>query len=97
MCVNLRDARLAMPAQELTQRVLMAQKKKPGVLRVARELHRRDPPDSVGVRYAIDNARRRLERAGHPRSKPLARDRTLPKPSQEVRRSAVSYVQILML
>ena len=61
MFLNLRERRLAdAKLKELTQRVLDAQEEERG--RVARELHDGISQILVGVRYALDNARRRLER-----------------------------------
>lgn len=59
--LNLRERRLAdVKLKELTQRVFDAQEEERG--RVARELHDGISQILVGVRYALDNARRRLGR-----------------------------------
>lgn len=61
MVVNIRERRLAdAKLKELTQRVFDAQEEERG--RVARELHDGISQILVGVRYALDNARRRLAR-----------------------------------
>lgn len=61
MLLNFRERRLAdAKLKELTQRVLDAQEEERG--RVARELHDGISQILVGVRYALDNARRRLIR-----------------------------------
>ncbi|WP_170752653.1 cache domain-containing protein [Ruegeria lacuscaerulensis] len=61
MLLNVRERRLAdAKLKELTQRVFDAQEEERG--RVARELHDGISQILVGVRYALDNARRRLER-----------------------------------
>ncbi len=61
MLLNFRERRLAdAKLKELTQRVLDAQEEERG--RVARELHDGISQILVGVRYALDNARRRLAR-----------------------------------
>jgi len=61
MGVNLRERRLAdAKLKELTQRVFDAQEEERG--RVARELHDGISQILVGVRYALENARRRLAR-----------------------------------
>ncbi|WP_406644944.1 cache domain-containing protein [Aliisedimentitalea scapharcae] len=61
MFLNLRERRLAdAKLKELTQRVFDAQEEERG--RVARELHDGISQILVGVRYALDNARRRLSR-----------------------------------
>ncbi len=61
MFLNFRERRLAdAKLKELTQRVLDAQEEERG--RVARELHDGISQILVGVRYALDNARRRLAR-----------------------------------
>ncbi|THF79995.1 MAG: histidine kinase, partial [Sulfitobacter sp. SK025] len=61
MFVNLRERRLAdAKLKELTQRVFDAQEEERG--RVARELHDGISQILVGVRYALENTRRRLER-----------------------------------
>ncbi|MEX0350708.1 MAG: cache domain-containing protein [Paracoccaceae bacterium] len=61
MVLNIRERRLAdAKLKELTQRVFDAQEEERG--RVARELHDGISQILVGVRYALDNARRRLLR-----------------------------------
>ncbi len=61
MLLNFRERRLAdAKLKELTQRVLDTQEEERG--RVARELHDGISQILVGVRYALDNARRRLGR-----------------------------------
>lgn len=61
MFLNLRERRLAdAKLKELTQRVFDAQEEERG--RVARELHDGISQLLVGVRYALDNTRRRLSR-----------------------------------
>ncbi len=61
MMLNIRERRLAdAKLKELTQRVFDAQEEERG--RVARELHDGISQILVGVRYALDNARRRLAR-----------------------------------
>ncbi len=61
MLINIRERRLAdAKLKELTQRVFDAQEEERG--RVARELHDGISQILVGVRYALDNARRRLGR-----------------------------------
>ncbi|WP_171207257.1 MULTISPECIES: cache domain-containing protein [unclassified Ruegeria] len=61
MLLNIRERRLAdARLKELTQRVFDAQEEERG--RVARELHDGISQILVGVRYALDNARRRLTR-----------------------------------
>ena len=61
MFLNFRERRLAdAKLKELTQRVLDTQEEERG--RVARELHDGISQMLVGVRYTLDNARRRLER-----------------------------------
>ncbi len=61
MLLNFRERRLAdAKLKELTQRVFDAQEEERG--RVARELHDGISQILVGVRYALDNARRRLTR-----------------------------------
>lgn len=58
--INIRERRLAdAKLKELTQRVFDAQEEERG--RVARELHDGISQILVGVRYALDTARRRLE------------------------------------
>ena len=64
MVVNIRERRLAdAKLKKLTQRVFDAQEEERG--RVARELHDGISQILVGVRYALDNARRRLDRGDH--------------------------------
>ncbi|MEO0391052.1 MAG: histidine kinase, partial [Pseudomonadota bacterium] len=71
MFLNLRQRRLAdAKLKELTQRVFDAQEEERG--RVARELHDGISQILVGVRYALDTARRRLERGGGNAQDPLA-------------------------
>ncbi|AHD09142.1 Signal transduction histidine kinase [Phaeobacter gallaeciensis] len=61
MVLNIRERRLAdAKLKELTQRVFDTQEEERG--RVARELHDGISQLLVGVRYALDNARRRLSR-----------------------------------
>jgi len=61
MALNARERRLAdVKLKKLTQRVLDAQEEERG--RVARELHDGISQILVGVRYALDTARRRLEK-----------------------------------
>lgn len=61
MLINIRERRLAdVKLKALTQRVFDAQEEERG--RVARELHDGISQILVGVRYALDNARRRLGR-----------------------------------
>ena len=61
MYINIRERRLAdAKLKELTQRVFDAQEEERG--RVARELHDGISQILVGVRYALDNARRRVGR-----------------------------------
>ncbi len=61
MVMNIRERRLAdAKLKKLTQRVFDAQEEERG--RVARELHDGISQILVGVRYALDNARRRLGR-----------------------------------
>lgn len=63
MVINLRERRLAdAKLKELTQRVFDAQEEERG--RVARELHDGISQILVGVRYAVDTARRRLVSGG---------------------------------
>ncbi len=64
MVLNIRERRLAdANLKELTQRVFDAQEEERG--RVARELHDGISQLLVGVRYALDNTRRRLMRGDH--------------------------------
>ena len=61
MLLNIRERRLAdAKLKELTQRVFDAQEEERG--RVARELHDGISQILVGIRYALDNARRRFQR-----------------------------------
>ena len=61
MFLNIRERRLAdAKLKELTQRVFDAQEEERG--RVARELHDGISQMLVGIRYALDNTRRRLSR-----------------------------------
>jgi two-component system NarL family sensor kinase len=61
MVLNIRERRLAdVKLKALTQRVFDAQEEERG--RVARELHDGISQILVGVRYALDNARRKLSR-----------------------------------
>lgn len=61
MVLNIRERRLAdAKLKALTQRVLDAQEEERG--RVARELHDGISQILVGIRYALDNARRRFQR-----------------------------------
>ncbi len=73
MLINIRERRLAdAKLKELTQRVFDAQEEERG--RVARELHDGISQILVGVRYALDTARRKLERGDLPAaSGPLAK------------------------
>ena len=70
MVVNLRERRLAdAKLKKLTQRVLDAQEEERG--RVARELHDGISQILVGIRYTLDNARRKLERGDTNAAEPL--------------------------
>lgn len=72
MIINLRERRLAdAKLKKLTQRVFDAQEEERG--RVARELHDGISQILVGVRYALDNARRRLERGADNVEEPLGK------------------------
>lgn len=72
MLINLRERRLAdAKLKKLTQRVFDAQEEERG--RVARELHDGISQILVGVRYALDNARRRLERGDDKAAEPLGK------------------------
>jgi len=72
MGLNLRERRLAdAKLKMLTQRVFDAQEEERG--RVARELHDGISQILVGVRYALDNARRRLDRGDPEAGAPLAK------------------------
>lgn len=71
MALNLRERRLAdAKLKKLTQRVLDAQEEERG--RVARELHDGISQILVGVRYALDSARRRLEKGAGDVASPLS-------------------------
>lgn len=84
--LNLRERRLAdAKLKKLTQRVFDAQEEERG--RVARELHDGISQILVGVRYALDNARRRLDRGDPQAGAPLAKGiATLGEAISEVRR-----------
>ncbi|MEO0744224.1 MAG: cache domain-containing protein [Pseudomonadota bacterium] len=70
MALNIRERRLAdAKLKKLTQRVFDAQEEERG--RVARELHDGISQMLVGVRYALDSARRRLQRSPDKASEPL--------------------------
>ncbi|MEM8578641.1 MAG: cache domain-containing protein [Pseudomonadota bacterium] len=70
MLINLRERRLAdAKLKKLTQRVFDAQEEERG--RVARELHDGISQILVGVRYALDTARRRVERGDAEVAPPL--------------------------
>lgn len=86
MGLNLRERRLAdAKLKKLTQRVFDAQEEERG--RVARELHDGISQILVGVRYALDNARRRLDRNDGSAHAPLAKGiETLGEAISEVRR-----------
>ncbi|WP_298862781.1 cache domain-containing protein [uncultured Sulfitobacter sp.] len=86
MGLNLRERRLAdAKLKKLTQRVFDAQEEERG--RVARELHDGISQILVGVRYALDNARRRLDRGDGSAHAPLAKGiETLGEAISEVRR-----------
>ena len=72
MGVNLRERRHAdAKLKNLTERVFAAQEDERG--RVARELHDGISQILVGVRYALDSARRRLERGDPKAGEPLAK------------------------
>ncbi len=72
MVINLRERRLAdAKLKRLTQRVFDAQEEERG--RVARELHDGISQILVGVRYALDNARRKLERGDANAAEPLGK------------------------
>jgi two-component system NarL family sensor kinase len=72
MIINLRERRLAdAKLKKLTQRVFDAQEEERG--RVARELHDGISQILVGVRYALDNARRKLERGDATAADPLGK------------------------
>ncbi|WP_235930264.1 cache domain-containing protein [Sulfitobacter sediminilitoris] len=86
MLINLRERRLAdAKLKKLTQRVFDAQEEERG--RVARELHDGISQILVGVRYALDNARRRLERGDEKAAEPLGKGiKSLGQAISEVRR-----------
>jgi len=86
MGLNLRERRLAdAKLKKLTQRVFDAQEEERG--RVARELHDGISQILVGVRYALDNARRRLGRGDSSADAPLQKGiATLGEAISEVRR-----------
>jgi two-component system NarL family sensor kinase len=70
MALNFRERRLAdAKLKTLTQRVLDAQEEERG--RVARELHDGISQILVGVRYALDSARRRFEKGSGDAETPL--------------------------
>ncbi len=70
MALNIRERRLAdAKLKKLTQRVFDAQEEERG--RVARELHDGISQMLVGVRYALDSARRRLQRGNADPNRPL--------------------------
>ncbi len=72
MFINLRERRLAdAKLKKLTQRVFDAQEEERG--RVARELHDGISQLLVGVRYALDNTRRRLDRGAANADEPLGK------------------------
>ncbi len=72
MGLNIRERRLAdVKLKKLTQRVLDAQEEERG--RVARELHDGISQILVGVRYALDTARRRIDKDQASAAEPLAR------------------------
>ncbi len=86
MVLNIRERRLAdAKLKRLTQRVLDAQEEERG--RVARELHDGISQILVGVRYALDTARRKLERGDPSAAEPLGKGiETLGEAISEVRR-----------
>ena len=86
MVLNIRERRLAdAKLKRLTQRVLDAQEEERG--RVARELHDGISQILVGVRYALDTARRKLERNDPTAGEPLGKGiETLGEAISEVRR-----------
>lgn len=70
MALNLRERRLAdAKLKKLTQRVFDAQEEERG--RVARELHDGISQILVGVRYALDSTRRRLDKGSGDAATPL--------------------------
>jgi two-component system NarL family sensor kinase len=86
MGLSIRERRLAdAKLKQLTQRVLDAQEEERG--RVARELHDGISQILVGIRYALDTARRRLDRGDQSAAEPLGRGiETLGDAIAEVRR-----------
>ncbi|MGC3937043.1 cache domain-containing protein [Roseobacter sp. EG26] len=86
MALNIRERRLAdAKLKKLTQRVLDAQEEERG--RVARELHDGISQLLVGVRYALDTARRKLDRQDPTAADPLGKGiETLGEAISEVRR-----------
>lgn len=86
MALNIRERRLAdAKLKRLTQRVLDAQEEERG--RVARELHDGISQILVGVRYALDSARRKLDRGDETAAAPLGKGiETLGDAISEVRR-----------
>lgn len=86
MVINIRERRLAdAKLKRLTQRVLDAQEEERG--RVARELHDGISQILVGVRYALDTARRKLDRGDPTAAAPLGKGiETLGEAISEVRR-----------
>ncbi len=86
MGLNIRERRLAdAKLKKLTQRVLDAQEEERG--RVARELHDGISQLLVGVRYALDTARRKLDRGDATANQPLEKGiETLGEAISEVRR-----------
>lgn len=86
LLINIRERRLAdAKLKELTQRVFDAQEEERG--RVARELHDGISQLLVGVRYALDSARRRLDAGDARAGEQLDRGMTsLSEAIQEVRR-----------
>ncbi|WP_227267898.1 cache domain-containing protein [Roseobacter weihaiensis] len=86
MLLNIRERRLAdAKLKRLTQRVLDAQEEERG--RVARELHDGISQILVGVRYALDTARRKLDRGDPTAAVPLGKGiETLGEAISEVRR-----------
>ncbi|WP_300058019.1 cache domain-containing protein [uncultured Roseobacter sp.] len=86
MGLNIRERRLAdAKLKKLTQRVLDAQEEERG--RVARELHDGISQLLVGVRYALDTARRKFDRSDPSAGEPLKKGiETLGEAISEVRR-----------
>jgi two-component system NarL family sensor kinase len=86
LSLNIRERRLAdAKLKRLTQRVLDAQEEERG--RVARELHDGISQILVGVRYALDTARRKLDRGDPTAVDPLGKGiETLGEAISEVRR-----------